>query len=66
MTLHEAIIYVLKKKGNCTTRQIADDINRLKLYSRGDNEPIGTSQISARINEYPHLFNREGRIIKLK
>ena len=66
MTLHEAIETVLKSKGGCTSRQIADEINRLKLYSRNDNQPVPTSQISARVNKYPHLFSREDNIIKLK
>jgi hypothetical protein len=38
--------------------EIASEINRLELYSRGDGQPVGASQISARANKYPNLFVR--------
>ena len=63
MTLHEAIVFVLKKNGQLmTAREIADVVNKENLYSRGD---IPGTQISARVNKYPLLFVRENGKIKL-
>lgn len=60
MKLHEAIIKVLKEstKECITSREIANEIHRQKLYERGDKEIIPTSQISARVNQYPKYFNK--------
>lgn len=65
MTLHEAIIEVLRSnKAPMKSRDIADAINAAKLYVRGDNGPIPSRQISARVNNYPQLFSKtnDGRI----
>ncbi len=65
MKLHEAIIEVLNdNKSGLTTKQIADKINQKKLYIRGDEEPVPSSQISARINRpsYMYLFERDVRV----
>lgn len=59
MKLHEAIEQVLKEANRgMTPREIAEYINKKKLYSRSDREKIPASQISARINKYQNWFQR--------
>lgn len=66
MTLHEAIEIVLQEIGiPMTTKEIAGRINKRKLYSRGDKQPVPTSQIGARVNNYPNLFLKENGKIRL-
>ncbi len=57
MTLHEAIILVLKSaESGFNAREIAKRVNRQRLYKRGDGRPVPPAQISARINRYRGLF----------
>lgn len=66
MTLHEAIVFVLKKNGQpMTAREIADVVNKENLYSRGDGNDVPSAQISARVKNYPQLFAKENGKIKL-
>ncbi|MDO1450354.1 N-6 DNA methylase [Rhodocytophaga aerolata] len=66
MTLHEAIVEVLEDLGHpLSTRHIADEVNRRRLYQRGDGEPVPSSQISARVRNYPNLFLIENNRIRL-
>ncbi|MCD7935472.1 MAG: winged helix-turn-helix domain-containing protein [Tannerellaceae bacterium] len=68
MKLHEAIIYVLRKKNTpMTTREIADEINKYNLYERGDKTDVPPSQISARIKSdtYAKYFIKDGKYITL-
>ena len=67
MKLHEAIEKTLKTGGRAmTASEIATEINRSKLYSRGDGGPIPSSQISARVKNYPQWFNKVGKYISNK
>lgn len=66
MTLHEAIAKVLAGGKRLQSGQIADAINRQRLYVRGDGRPVPSSQISARVRNYSHLFNRDGGLISLR
>ncbi len=59
MTLHEAIVEVLKTKKISNAKDIAERINALKLYVRKDGKPVPTSQIHARIKNYPQLFQNK-------
>lgn len=57
MTLHLAIEEVLSAIGRpLTSREIADEVNRRRLYRRGDGTPLPPSQVSARVKNYPALF----------
>lgn len=57
-SLHEAIAEVLRQAGRpLTTAEIAEAINRSKIYMRGDGVPVPSAQISARISHYPSLFS---------
>lgn len=64
MTLHEAIFKVLTiKKRAMKAADIAYEINNRKLYRRKDGGPVPTSQIHARVKNYPGLFfKRDGFI----
>ena len=65
MTLHEAIVQVLKENGRpMTSREIADMVNDGKLYVRKDGQPVPTSQINARVNNYFRIFDRvNGKVV---
>lgn len=66
MTLHEAIELVLiEAEGSLTSGEIAKRVNEKGLYSRRDKRPIRASQISARVNNYPHIFSIEDGTITL-
>jgi type I restriction enzyme M protein len=57
MKLHEAIKKVLIQKNKpLKASDIAEYINSLKIYTRGDGNPVPSSQIHARVNQYPDLF----------
>jgi len=66
MTLHEAIKKVLQEVGKpLTAKEIADIINGKKLYRRKDGNPVPSSQIHARVKNYPHLFEKSSGFILL-
>ena len=67
MTLHEAIVQVLiQKKRAMSPVEIADALNNNSWYSKKDGSVIKSSQIGARVKNYPHLFNKVGSLISLK
>lgn len=67
MTLHEAIVNVLKAKGSpMTTQQIADELNDNGWYSKKDGSAISAFQIHGRTRNYSHLFHREGSTVSLR
>jgi len=67
MTLHEAIVQILKAENkNMTTQQIADGLNRNKAYHKKDGSSIKSNQISARVRKYPNLFDRDGSLVSMK
>ena len=58
-TLHEAIVKVLRLRGRpMSAAEIASDLNSKLLYERKDGKPIGGSQVSARVRNYPDLLCR--------
>ncbi|MBR9833501.1 hypothetical protein GYB57_15260 [bacterium] len=67
MTLHEAIQQILiRENGSMRPVELADEINRTKLYTKGDGSPVKSSQIGARVKNYPYLFTKENGFIRLK
>jgi len=67
MTLHEAIVKVLQsKKRAMSTQEIADELNKNKLYQKKDKSIIEAFQIHGRTRNYPHLFDRNGSMVSLK
>ncbi|TKD66534.1 GIY-YIG nuclease family protein [Flavobacterium sp. ASW18X] len=64
MTLHEAIQQVLKEKASpLSASEIAKVLNENGLYRKGDGSLIKGGQISARVNNYPHLLNKLNCIV---
>ena len=67
MTLHEAIIQVLKSANRVmTTQEIADELNRTKAYQKRDGSLISAFQIHGRTRNYPQLFDRDSSWVSLK
>ncbi|WP_111710154.1 GIY-YIG nuclease family protein [Lutibacter citreus] len=67
MTLHDAIIQVLaQKKSAMTSVEITNALNKTSLYTKKDGSLIKSSQISARVKNYPHLFLKTDGLISLK
>lgn len=69
MLLHDAILEVLKASGcPMSASKIAAEINRTKTYTRRDQKPIGSRQISARVStsKYSALFTRNGGRIAIR
>jgi hypothetical protein len=66
MTLHEAIEKVLKENGKpLKPTEIATILNDIKIYQKGDKSIIKSSQISARVNNYPSYFFKDNGLIYL-
>lgn len=67
MTLHEAIIQLLRQTGrSMTTSEIAKQLNQLKWYSKKDGSAILPFQIHGRTRNYPQFFDREGSLVSLR
>ena len=65
MKIEEAILYCLASKDRgMRTEQIAEIINRQRLYIRKDGQPVTSNQVYAVICRYPDTFTKvEGRIM---
>ena len=67
MTLHEAIIIVLKQKNRpMSIHEITDELNHAKLYERSDGKEVCTFQVHGRTHNLNLLFNRNGSMVSLK
>ena len=67
-TLHEAIALVLHENGNrwTTVRELADQVNRRRLYQKRDGSPVEANQIHARAKNYGALFEKDGPRVRLR
>lgn len=66
MTLHEAIEQLLAtSRRPMNTAEIAAAINKNSSYTKGDGSMIKSSQIGARVKNYPHLFTKVDPLIVL-
>ena len=66
MTLHEAIIKLLKEKGTpMTTTEIANALNENKWYVKKDKSEITPFQIHGRTKNYDKLVRRLGNTVYL-
>ena len=65
MKIEEAILYCLASQNRgMRTEQIADMINRKRLHTRKDGQPVTSGQVYAVICRYPSMFTKaEGRIM---
>lgn len=69
MTLHEAIEKLLGlTKQPMTAREIADELNKLGRYVKGDRSEIKPDQITARVDDHHELFviDRSVRPLQIK
>lgn len=67
MTLHDAIIKVLQMKNrSMTTQEIADELNKNRLYVKKDKSLITAFQIHGRTRNYNQLFDRDGSTVILR
>lgn len=66
-TLHEAMALVLREHGNgpLSAREIADEINQRRLYTKRDGSGVEVSQIHARAKNYAHQFAKVGSKLRL-
>ena len=64
MKIEEAIVYVLaKRNGGLKTDQIADIINRERLYVCKDGRPVSSAFVFRTIKSHPETFClAEGRV----
>jgi peptidoglycan hydrolase CwlO-like protein len=67
-TLHEAMALVLREQQNrwMTVHELADAVNRRALYEKRDRSAVDPSQIHARANKYPHIFEKNGSSVRLR
>lgn len=66
MTLHEAIVKLIRQTGRpMTTAEIANELNKNKWYQKKDGSPITPYQIHGRTKNYPGLFKKDGSIVSL-
>ena len=57
MTLHEAIEKLLhQKKRSMTATEIAEELNLVEWYIKGDKSKIKQNQITARVDDHHELF----------
>ena len=65
MKIEEAIVYCLATSNRgMRSEQIADMINRQRLYVRKDGNPVTSAQVYRIICMYPQVFVKaEGRIM---
>jgi len=67
LTLHEAIVVVLKEGGGTlTVREIADVVNARSLYRKKDGSPVEANQIHARTKNYTAYFDKDGPRVSLR
>jgi len=66
MKLHNAIEKVLlQHRRPMKASEIAAEVNKQGLYQRGDLQPVPSSQIHARVKNYPAMFKKENGLISL-
>ena len=67
VTLHEEIATILRQNGRpMTTVELAGAVNERGIYSKRDKSPVTAFQIHGRTKNYPHLFDRDGQMVRLK
>lgn len=66
MTLHDAIVEILRELGHpVSTTELADEVNRRGSYRKKDRSPITAFQIHGRTRNYPQLFSRQTSNVSL-
>ena len=67
LTLHEAMAFLIEESANrwMTVQELALAINKRGLYRKRDGSPVEINQLHARINNYSHLFEKDGPRVRL-
>jgi hypothetical protein len=66
MTLHDAIVAILREKGRAmTTAEVAVEVNNRGNYRKRDGTPVTAFQIHGRTRNYSRLFDRSGSTVAL-
>jgi hypothetical protein len=66
MTLHEAIVEILRDMGrSMSTKELASEVNRRGFYRKKDLSPVTAFQIHGRTRNYDRLFLRQGSQVQL-
>lgn len=66
MTLHEALVLILRENGNQPlVRQLADAVNERGLYRRRDGSPVEIHQVHARIQQQRGAARERQPMIRL-
>ncbi|MDH4119461.1 MAG: hypothetical protein OEW30_18920 [Acidimicrobiia bacterium] len=68
VTLHEEIADILRQAGNAwtSTQVLASAVDERGRYRKRDGSPVDAFQIHGRTKNYPHLFEREGSLVRLR
>jgi hypothetical protein len=68
LPLHEALAQVLRMHGNrpMSARELADQVNANRLYSKRDGSLVEPGQIHARVHNYDRMFERASGGIRLR
>lgn len=68
LTLHEAMAFLIEESANrwMTIQELAQAINKRGLYRKRDGSPVEINQLHARVNNYSHLFEKDGPRVRLR
>jgi hypothetical protein len=67
MTLHEAIVSLLKQKNKpMSILEITEELNQSGLYERSDGKEVCSFQVHGRTHNFNQLFVRNGNMVSLK
>lgn len=71
ITLHEEIAAILRERGNewMHVKDIAAEVNRRQNYEKKDiskSREVSSYQIRGRVKNYPHLFEQDGQLARLR
>lgn len=67
MTLHDAIVSLLKQKNKpMSIHEITDELNQKGLYERTDGKEVCTFQVHGNTFNQKQLFVRNGNMVSLK
>jgi len=68
MTLHEAMARILESESGqgMSARELAEAVDRARLYKKRDGSAVDGTQVHARARNYPALFTKSGQRIELR
>lgn len=67
VTLHEELVAILRERGTAmSTTELATEVNRPGRYRKSDGTLVSDYQVHGRTKNYPTLFERDGKTVRLK